>query len=401
MWAGLAVTGYPAANTMTARDTLKDGGQPETADGGISDPVGSQSYTWSAPIKSGVRFDDKGAESTEEYEAARMACEAVVQTVHSGERAKQSRAAGENCGLMPRLLNHKRAISTARQWHTSVLVLALAVLSISCSTSLRTVSGYGHRTGTIEFEEQSQFSHIRVRRRGSIASLNFVRDDGRETVQSIMNLSKPHDLLAPYSRYMFASYLFKRQQRRVLIVGLGAGSMVRYLQHYVPQLRIDAVEIDPLIVEIANRYFGTRSDANTNIIVADGFEYLQKTETRYDVIYMDVFLKPAAGTDNMGTPLRLKTIRFYEDLQEQLTPDGLVVFNVFPHPEVEQDIRVIRDAFANIYTFKVGNTNLVVVASKEPTRLTPSALQQRAVDADRGGNRSVSFQDMLSQLRTE
>jgi spermidine synthase len=216
-----------------------------------------------------------------------------------------------------------------------------------------TVSGDGRGAGAIELDEQSQFSHVRVRRLGNIASLNLVHDDGRETVQSIMNLSRPYELLAPYTRYMFASYLFKRHQRRVLIVGLGAGSMIRYLQKYDPQVHIDVVEIDPLVIKIANKYFGTRSVENTNIITADGFDYLQNTEVRYDVIYMDMFLKPAADTDNMGTPLHLKTIKFYQDIQKKLLPNGLVVFNLLPHPEVAQDIRVIRKAFANIYRFQV------------------------------------------------
>lgn len=191
----------------------------------------------------------------------------------------------------------------------------------------------------VEFDGKSDYSHIRIRRQGNFRELLFVRDDGTEIRQSGMNIDVPHELTSPYARAMFVSYLFRKQQHRVLIVGLGGGSMVRFLQHYRPELQVDVVEIDPVIVRLADEYFDTRSGGNVTIITVDGFEYLKDTEQRYDVIYFDAFLKPSETTDATGVPRKLKTIAFYHQVQSRLERDGVVVFNLNTHAESDQDIR--------------------------------------------------------------
>lgn len=173
---------------------------------------------------------------------------------------------------------------------TAILVLAM-VLPALCP-SATPAAGASRRSGVIEVDVTSEFSHVRVRRQGSIRSLIFVRDNGEEAVETALNVSKPHQLRVPYMQTMFASYLFRPQAQHVLIVGLGGGAMVQFLKHHQPELRIDAVEIDPVVVKIADQHFGTRSGGNVNIVTADAFKYLNETRSLYDVIYMDAFLKP-------------------------------------------------------------------------------------------------------------
>ena len=118
----------------------------------------------------------------------------------------------------------------------------------------------------------------------------------------------------------------------MLIVGLGGGAMVHFLEHYDKDVRVDALEIDPVVAQAADRFFNVRSRGNVRVLVSDGFRYLQETDQAYDVIYMDAFLKPSEQTDSTGTPLSLKTERFYKDVQRHLRRPGVVVFNVNPHP---------------------------------------------------------------------
>jgi len=61
-----------------------------------------------------------------------------------------------------------------------------------------------------------------------VRTLVFVRDNGEEFVESMVNLRRPHELLLPYSRFMLASYLLQSGQQRVLIAGLGGGGMVHF-----------------------------------------------------------------------------------------------------------------------------------------------------------------------------
>jgi len=256
-----------------------------------------------------------------------------------------------------------------------------------------------HPQGVLELDTRSEYSHIRVRRQGNLRTLSFVRDNGAEAEQSALNLKKPHELLLLYNRFMFTSYLFRPQQEHVLIVGLGGGSMVHFLRHYDPPLRIDVVEIDPAVVEIAAKYFGVHASANVNLVTADGFRYLQQTDSRYDVIYLDAYLKPAAETDPTGLPLRLKTQPFYANLQRRLKPEGLVVFNLNRHKAVEDDVRAIRAAFRQIYVFRPPSGNMVVVATaSEAAPLPMASLHSRARDADQRLKPGLSFVELLGWL---
>jgi len=291
-----------------------------------------------------------------------------------------------------------------------VVVLAGAALSywfgLEQNPLQPTVQGSDHppalirdRWGEVEVDVKSDYSRIRIRKADSVRSLWFVRDSGEEVIESIVDLDKPHELLVDYTRFMFLSYLFRPRQEKVLIVGLGGGAMIHFINHYDAKLKTDVVEIDPTIVKFADKYFGVRTGGNVNVVTTDGFEYLKKTESRYDVIYMDAFLKPSGDTDETGVPLRLKTIRFYKEVQKKLVPDGMVVFNINPHSMIDDDVKNIRDAFPQTYVFQLPNSEgLVVVGSLSERRVELPALLTRAAELDRRFKASFSFQDMVRRL---
>lgn len=247
-----------------------------------------------------------------------------------------------------------------------------------------------------EVDETSEYSHIRIRKRGSVRELLFVRDNGAEARQSVMDLASPHQLLSAYPRRMFASYLFQPEPQRVLIIGLGGGAMVRFLQHYDSDLDVDVVEIDPVVVRLAAEYFETRGDEHVSIMTADGFDFLATTQQRYDVIYFDAFLKPSADTDATGVPQRLKTIAFYESVQEKLRPDGIVAFNLNPHAETNEDLKTIAAAFKHVSTFACPpSRNLVAIATSTTSEPEMAVLQTRAKALDQRFNAAFSFADLL------
>src|SRR5215213_9651143 len=121
----------------------------------------------------------------------------------------------------------------------------LVVLMGHASAALAVETPAVNYAGELEFDGQSDFSHIRIRRRGSVRSMLFVRDTGEEVLESQIDLRRPHQLQFEYLRYMFTSYLLRDQQQDVLIVGLGGGGMIHFLRHIDPNVRIDVVEIDP------------------------------------------------------------------------------------------------------------------------------------------------------------
>lgn len=276
---------------------------------------------------------------------------------------------------------------------TAPLLLAAALFFAAMAFILWSMAP---TAGELEHEEVSAFSRIRVRRNGEVRSLTFVRDDGREAVQSRINLNAPDALVSPYAHRMFASYLYQPQPRRVLIVGLGGGAMVRFLAHHEPQLQIDAVEIDPVVVRLADQFFGVRSGGNVRIHTADAVKFVETTTERYDLILMDAFLRPSGDTDATGVPTRLKTQAFLGRLRAALAPGGVVAFNLNEHEQMADDVAAIAGAFGRVALYRCPPAdNKVAIAAASAM---PSDGEMRArVDAlDARFGRSISFAEMMA-----
>ena len=254
--------------------------------------------------------------------------------------------------------------------------------------------------GKLEFDGTSEFSHVRIRLRGDLRSMLFVRDSGQEAVESRVNLKHPEVLQFEYLKHLFTSYLFRDPQESVLIVGLGGGGMIHFLRRVDPELQIDVVEIDPLVVQLADKYFGVRSGEKVNITTADGLKFIDETANTYDVIYIDAFLKPSADTDATGVPLVLRTRQFYEQMQTRLKPGGVVAFNINPHAGVREDIQAIAAAFPQAYEFSLPRSQgTVVVASTEAQRVEVTELITRAGRLEPRFKGLVHFKEMARRVR--
>jgi len=258
--------------------------------------------------------------------------------------------------------------------------------------------------GELEADVTSKFSRIKVRRAKyegrTVRTLYFVRDSGEEVVESMVDVDKPHDLLVDYTKYMFLSYVFKPKQERILVVGLGGGSMVHFMKHYDPAAKVDVVEIDPKVVEIAEKYFGVKTAGNVTVITQDAFAYFKDAKATYDVIYMDAFLKPAADTDTTGVPRKLRTVAFYKEVQKRLSPDGMVVYNINPHDGIEKDVEAIKEAFPQVYAFHLPHFGgLAVVGSMSKERLSPAAITAKASELDRRFKTTYSYREMAGNLQ--
>ncbi len=249
--------------------------------------------------------------------------------------------------------------------------------------------------GRLEHEEVSAFSRIRVRRDGDVRALTFVRDNGQEAVQSRINLTAPHTLMSPYARGMFASYLYQPQPRRILIVGLGGGAMVHFLTHHEPQAHIDAVEIDPAVVRIADQYFGACSGGNLRVHTADAVAFIESTADRYDLILMDAFLRPSGGTDATGVPAQMKTLAFLNRLKQTLAPGGVVAFNINEHATMADDIAAVRTAFGNaaVYRCPPSDNKVIIATEGAPAADNDARVRAGSLDARFGG--ALSFAEIL------
>ncbi len=138
--------------------------------------------------------------------------------------------------------------------------------------------------------------------------------------------------------------------QNVLLLGYGGGSAAEIIHHkYNRQARITAVDLDPLIFQIAQEEF--YSDG-VDFICADGLKYIQ-TPHAYDVIVADIFI-------GKKTPGEYWKLSFYTDIKNNLTPGGMLVMNTISNKkEGRKFYELFRTQFHETFSMKIFDDNYV------------------------------------------
>ena len=146
---------------------------------------------------------------------------------------------------------------------------------------------------------------------------------GSDTVQSAMRLARPNDLELSYTRSMMAFLLFMPPPRRALLIGLGGGSLAKFIHHRLPGVRVRAIEVSAQVVTIARQYFHLPPDDPTlEVVIADGSEYIACEEACADAVIVD-------GYDSDAHAEELASKSFYDSCRDRLEPGGLFVVNLW------------------------------------------------------------------------
>ncbi|MHB1215540.1 MAG: polyamine aminopropyltransferase [Thiobacillus sp.] len=146
---------------------------------------------------------------------------------------------------------------------------------------------------------------------------------GSRAIQSAMRVSRPWDLELAYTRAMMAFLMFNAMPQNVLMVGLGGGSLAKFIRKHRPQANITAVEIDPRVIASARTHFELPpDDATLNVIEADGALYVRQHPASADVILLD-------GFDAGNQVEALATQTFYAACRRALKPGGMLVVNLW------------------------------------------------------------------------
>jgi spermidine synthase len=139
-----------------------------------------------------------------------------------------------------------------------------------------------------------------------------------------MRVARPWALELEYTRDMMLALLLRPSPRwpvSVLLIGLGAASLPKYLYRNRPHAALTVVEIDAAVVDAAAQYFKLPEDPRRLAIeIADGHDYVTASERRYDLIVVD-------GYDAKCRVGMLDTLPFYCACRARLTDSGLLVTN--------------------------------------------------------------------------
>lgn len=203
---------------------------------------------------------------------------------------------------------------------------------------------------------------------------------GSDTIQSSMRVKNPYALELTYSRAMMMFLLFDSQSnpafREVIILGLGGGSIPKYIHHYLPSMRTRVLEINPKVIQIARSHFYTpENDDRLEIIETDGVAYLADNTTPADILMLDAF-------DSSGVPPALYSQDFFDTCAENLSMNGILEVNLWGSDKnFDLYLQRIEQGFhQRVLMLPTGRPgNIVVFGFKRmPNELRWSTLRARA-----------------------
>lgn len=146
---------------------------------------------------------------------------------------------------------------------------------------------------------------------------------GSSWIQGAMRIARPWNLELEYTREMMAGLMLrKKKPKRVLLIGLGAASLTKFLYRNLPDAHLTIVEIEPSVVAAAQHFFKLPDDdKRIHMVVADGAEFVLATKKKFDLILVD-------GFNEHAHPGQLNSLPFYQACRSRLNDQGLMAVNL-------------------------------------------------------------------------
>jgi spermidine synthase len=192
---------------------------------------------------------------------------------------------------------------------------------------------------------------------------------GTGAIQSSMRLSRPWDLELAYTRAMMAFLLFVPEPLDVLMIGLGGGSLAKFIRRQRPAARVRAVEPNAQVVAAARSHFFLPPDDDClQVRIEDGAIYVPAHPNSADVLLLD-------GYDAGNQVEALATLNFYRACRKTLKPGGVMSANLWGLDRGFSDYfaRIVEAFDGQVCSLNVqGKTNVVVLAlesERGPARL--------------------------------
>ncbi|HEV2364979.1 MAG TPA: fused MFS/spermidine synthase, partial [Caulobacteraceae bacterium] len=202
---------------------------------------------------------------------------------------------------------------------------------------------------------ESPYNLVRVVRNGRLLLLKLNDSMGVHTIR---------DLESPWTGHYYDDFALGpllAPGRRLLVLGLGGGGSIAATRIVAPQIAVDAVEIDPKVVEAAIRFFGLDPrDEKLRIHVADARPWLAGNRSRYDIVHVDLY------QGGPYIPFYLVTVEFFAAVRAHMSRGGVLMMNLFdgsPKPELlATTVATLERVFPSVAVLSLGYGNRMLLA---------------------------------------
>ena len=147
----------------------------------------------------------------------------------------------------------------------------------------------------------------------------------------------------------------------ILLLGLGGGSVIETLrQDFNFQKQITAIDIDPVIIEIARTEYQLETNSNTTIICDDALKFIKGNTSKFDLIIVDLFI-------DIHVPKPFLELPFWNDVITSKSSSGIILFNASLEEEKSKELKsIIEFLKSKVYKVdvydKVNQTNTVIIS---------------------------------------
>jgi spermidine synthase len=234
---------------------------------------------------------------------------------------------------------------------------------------------------------------VDIREEAGVRTLHF----GSEWIQGAMRIARPWHLELEYTKEMMASLLLRDDShypRNVLLIGLGAASLTKFLYRNYPLAKLTVVEIEPNVVAAARHFFKLPNDPlRLQIVIADGVEYIVNSTKTWDLILVD-------GFDENARAGGLDTLPFYQAARAHLSNNGIMAVNLLGRSHgFKESVERISTAFEGralaFPSCDSGNT-IAFAANGETVQISLGDLKELASELKE--KTGLNLQPMLSRL---
>jgi spermidine synthase len=206
---------------------------------------------------------------------------------------------------------------------------------------------------------ESEYNDIFINKRRDELTMSF-QLKGWDYTESVTNLRDPDDLPLRYAQAMTTAVLYPAESKKVLMIGLGGGSISTYLGRFMPDTAIDTIEIDRRVIEAAKKYFGLRASHRMRYLDGDGRVFLNRSKDVYDLILVDAY-------HGGYVPFHLLTKEFYALVKARLSPGGAAAFNVHDGTKLyASTVKTLGDVFPTVDLYPSGTGEVAVVVTPDP-----------------------------------